>query len=167
MMSLGNGFWVNHNYITSICSIDEAKHSIKKYKDKGWGYRVISLTGNRPAKSCIYLNNELVLLLPFAVDIIKKRKQEASEVEDLLKCGNGNWVNGNNTLLVLNAKKYASTIILNTCSSIGEIIDFTQGKKTDSLVLTKGFVCYKSPMNANTTAGHGRKLEEKKKNNIL
>ena len=128
MMSLGNGFWVNQNHITSICTLQEAKHSIKKYKDKGWAYRLLSLTGNRPAKSCVFLGNEMILFLPFSIEVLNKRLEEASEVEELLKCGNGNWVNGQHSLLVVNAKKHACTMLLNTCTSFGSVIDFTQGK---------------------------------------
>lgn len=163
MMNGGNGFWLNQNHITSICSIKESKRAIQHLKDRGFSKQIINLCGTRPAESCAFTKYDIVFLFPFTKDTMLKRKFEASNIDIFIKCGNGNWIKGEDVLLVADSNKAASIKLWNYGEEMGKNIDFTQGKGTSSIVLTKDLYCFRSPMNANTTSGHGRKLEEKRR----
>lgn len=163
MLNAGNGYWINKKYITAICSISDGKRSMKNLKDKGFSWKIISLSGNRANESCIFTQLGVIFTLPFSKETMEKRFQSAEDIEPFLKCGNGNWISGKNTLLVVDSQNYTGNKLWTICKSVGDTIDFTQNKGTKCFVITKDFTCFRSPLNANTTAGHGRKIEEKKK----
>ena len=166
MVSLGNGFWINKKYITKIEDIKDANRYLKMIKNKGFQDRIINLSGIQKSETCIFTKEHFVFLVPFKKENIKKRVINGEDIDQTLKCGNGNWIIGDNVILVLSTKKSIATKVSDVCKEIGLILDFTQGKKAKSYVLTKDFICIRSPLNSNTTAGHGRVVEKNKKEKI-
>lgn len=163
MVNLSNGFWINKQYITKIEDIKVANKQLKTLKNKGFEDRIINLSGTQKSETCIFTKQHFIFLVPLKKQNIENRINNGQDIDNVLKCGNGNWIIGNNVILIFSTKKNISNKILNVCNNIGKVLDFTQGKKTKSGILTKDFICIRSPLNANTTAGHGRVIEKNKK----
>lgn len=165
MISIGNGFWLNEEFITNICDISLAKKTLDNLKSKKLEWRIINTSGTRAAKSCIYTNKNILILTPFTASNIQKKFENIISTPALLKCGNGNFVITKNSLLVIPANKNIGGKIYKICSINGHSYDFTQNKGTNSYILTNDFNCFKASMNSNTIVGFGRKIREKSQKN--
>lgn len=165
MFSLNNECFLNEKYITDICPIENAKFSLKKLRDKGFSHKIINLSGLKPAETCIYTSFGILFLTSYNEIFIKKKIKENKNNDVVLKCGNGNFISETNTLLVIDATKNICNKMVDYAKESKKLFDFTQGKKTKSYILTIDYCLYKSPMNPETTSGHGRKIKEKNKIN--